>query len=940
MRWSRARGLALFAVAALTVCRTERVRPPETDVEDPSDGDDGARLAEHLAGMTGGGEGTDEPRKRPEGPEVSDRAGALEAVRAGNPEGAAAFLGEHVRTHADDEEARLALARALVQRGAYDEAGHALAGANGIAAGRARARLHALRGRPAEGEKELRALAKSSPAHLGVRGDLLALLVRTGRRESADAVRLREELYDAYDAGKATTADELLAVARATLARRSGGGYQDANMVLSEAEALEAATGSELLDEILLVHGRLFLEKYNAQDAADTFGMILKRDAWHADALVGLAQVSMDGLRLGAAHRLASEALQTNPAHPGAHALLARIALIEGRRSEARSRVEAQVLPIDPGHTEALAVLAGIAVVESDTKARDAARARALAIDPHNWRFFTALADDLNFLHLYPEVGEVLEQADAILPDDPYVQSARGLNLLHLGDEVRGREALERAWRGDRFNERTFHTRKLYTERIDAAPDRPAAYVDHVEGALSLRLPAEGSALVVDDFVAAVRRARRALDRDYALDPGRLRLEIYETPDDFSIRTVGVPSLGAVGVCFGRVVTTVGPYQGAHNFHQVVWHELAHVYAIAISKGRVPRWFTEGLSEWESELADPSWARESADLLIEARDAGRLRRLSELELAFLRAENGLMMEAAYSKAAYAVRYLGGTYGRPKMIELLAGFATGATIEELFPKVLGKDMPTIEREFEAWFDAELARRSSGWRPDRRGDDRRNALYHRAIEAAREGELENAARLLEELIAAGGDGHFPRLLLARVLLERDQPAAARRHVERAIAHNGEATEPLAMFVEIARRAGDPKAEKRHLADILAIDAMSFEPAARLIALALATDDEPRLRLGLERAIAIAPLDPVTLAGRAHDLRRDAKTRARALSFLDAAVARLEGGSATPTAVAITALAAEALGRAPLAAELAGRVRSDESLPRVLRDRLPAK
>ena len=41
---------------------------------------------------------------------------------------------------------------------------------------------------------------------------------------------------DAYDAGKATHAEELLAIARAALARGTSGAFHDANMVLGEAE--------------------------------------------------------------------------------------------------------------------------------------------------------------------------------------------------------------------------------------------------------------------------------------------------------------------------------------------------------------------------------------------------------------------------------------------------------------------------------------------------------------------------------------------------------------------------------------------------------------------------------------------------------------------------------------------------------------------------------
>ena len=55
--------------------------------------------------------------------------------------------------------------------------------------------------------------------------------------------------------------------------------------------------------------------------------------------------------------------------------------------------------------------------------------------------------------------------------------------------------------------------------------------------------------------------------------------------------------IGVQGVCFGKVVTALSPRGGPFNWEQIVWHELAHVFAVQRSRSRVPRWFTEGLSE-------------------------------------------------------------------------------------------------------------------------------------------------------------------------------------------------------------------------------------------------------------------------------------------------------------------------------------------------------
>ena len=54
----------------------------------------------------------------------------------------------------------------------------------------------------------------------------------------------------------------------------------------------------------------------------------------------------------------------------------------------------------------------------------------------------------------------------------------------------------------------------------------------------------------------------------------------------------------------------MGPGAEPFNWGNVLWHELGHVFAIQQSKNHVPRWFTEGLSEYETIARRPEWQRE------------------------------------------------------------------------------------------------------------------------------------------------------------------------------------------------------------------------------------------------------------------------------------------------------------------------------------------
>ncbi|MEX1362599.1 MAG: tetratricopeptide repeat protein [Nannocystaceae bacterium] len=926
--------LALSATGSCTKATAPPTVAPSADADAPPLGDTSGAYAGHPD--------VQEPtrRVRPEPQPVSDRDGALDAVVHGNPEGAIDFLTEHVAAEPADLDARLALARAQLAVGSLDDAAATLAAPAGSPDDpqvlRRRADIAWRSGDVQQARRLLEQGHRDHPDDLPLRGELLSLLVRQGEGGTAVAKALTDGLYDAYDAGTAKTAADLVAVAEAALAQGTTGAFKDANMVLQDAEGLApVAEGQWVADDVLLRRGAVFLEKYAQAEAAETFGLLLQRDPWHPDALVGLARVHMTGLRFAEAARHAEEALQVDPTRPDAHAVLGRIALIEGRRDEALRRGRDQALAVNPSHTGGLAVLAGLAIAQDRPDDYAKWRDRALAVDARGRDFFIDLGDILGFLHLYPEADAVLKEAAVLAPADPYVQSALGLNLLRLGHETEGREALARAWKKDRFNERTRNVLDLYEQTID--PN----YSDRVQGDLTIRLPKQDLELIEPGLLASVRRSRDELDAHYGMKAGALRLEFYADPQAFSVRTVGVPSLGALAVCFGPVITFVGPYSGAYNIDMVVRHELSHTYAIKLSGGRVPRWFTEGLSEWESELADPAYARESAELLSQARRAGKLRRLSELELAFIRAENGMMMEVAYATAAYAIRYLGRTYGREALIGVLEGYRRGTDTDALFREHLGKELSVVEAEFERWFFAQLDAKISGWEPsgktgEGKGDER-DALLRTAMEQAGTGKTDEAVGTLQTLLTKDGDGYVPRMMLARLLLDGPDPAAAAPHLEAARGHHAEAIEPLVLLANLARTRGRIDQEKQHLRAALRIDGDSLEPAARLVMLSLVTADAATLATALARVRAIAPLHPIALAAQAIEQSQLEGGKPLATTMLRRALRDLQPGRGPADTFVVAALAAQALGQTDDAKTMAKAALADEGLPAAARDRM---
>src|SRR5438552_16680493 len=120
-----------------------------------------------------------------------------------------------------------------------------------------------------------------------------------------------------------------------------------------------------------------------------------------------------------------------------------------------------------------------------------------------------------------------------------------------------------------------------------------------------------------------------------------IQVEMYDSREQFSIRTSGLPNIGIEGVCFGRVVASMSPKSEPFNWGNVVWHELGHVFAIQLSKSHVPRWFTEGLSEYETIARRPEWQRSLGNELYSAIIGTRLPAAVDMNRAFTHADSAV-----------------------------------------------------------------------------------------------------------------------------------------------------------------------------------------------------------------------------------------------------------------------------------------------------------
>src|SRR5207249_3823097 len=179
--------------------------------------------------------------------------------------------------------------------------------------------------------------------------------------------------------------------------------------------------------------------------------------------------------------------------------------------------------------------------------------------------------------------------------------------LLRTGDEPGARTVLEQSFKIDPFDVVTFNLLQMM--------DTLEKFVTVRDGDLILRMQKDEAPVLQDYAVALAHQALDTLAKRYEFTPrGPILVEIFPKHDDFAVRNLGLPGMiGALGACFGRVVTMDSPKArppGEFQWEATLWHELAHVVTLQMSNQRLPRWLSEGTSVYEEKRARPEWGRE------------------------------------------------------------------------------------------------------------------------------------------------------------------------------------------------------------------------------------------------------------------------------------------------------------------------------------------
>jgi len=739
-------------------------------------------------------------------------------------------------------------ARAL-NAGQFEEVERLLKSATDPASIALRARAQIAQGHYQEAQTLLTPAASAQPdGDAALELGLLELYL--GKR--ADGIRRLRVLTGRLSPRSARDFFRLAQAASALAAFQDAQAFKDANSYFRDANKLAPDD-----PDINAAWGELFLDKHNPADAMKSFQEALRVDDSHVGALIGAAEVNT-GMNPPAARAALERALKINANSVPALLLQAELALDDRERDRARESIK-KALAVNPNSLEARSLDAAIARLEDKTAEFDRLAQDVLKINPGYGEVYRVAGDHLARNYRFDEAVTLVRRALTLDADNTRAYSDLGTHLLRTGDEPGARVALERAFKGDAFDQTTFNQLDLL-DTIDK-------FVTITDGDIIMRLDPAEVGVMREYAMPLAKEALGTLQKLYDFKvTGPILIEMFPKHDQFAVRTIGLPGfIGALGACFGRVVTLDSPNArepGEFHWGETLWHEIAHVITLQMSKNRLPRWLSEGISVWEERRARPEWGREMDMSFAQAINEDKVLKLKVLNEGF---SDPRLISLSYYQASLVVDHIVDTYGEPKLRDLIRSYGEGLETEAAVKESLGVSLDQLQEGFDARLEKQYA-------------TLRKSLQTPKVES------KPTPDDLKKLAETNPESFAVQMQLAVALHQAKDPKSAIQALERAAKLAPTATgdnNPNKMIAAIAGEMKDEPRQIQALDALLKVDASDVESARQLAKLLDAVKDDRRSEEAYRRVIGIDPFDrdAQTAYGRLALKRKDNDAAVRA-------------------------------------------------------------
>ncbi len=575
------------------------------------------------------------------------------------------------------EDRNLAPMKDLLARGDYELCGRICEAAiqRGMKAPEWRLlRVRALmaQGQEEQARDEVQLAVKTFPGHL----ELLMLqhenALRLGRADIAQTCLAEVNAAAKAKPAKERSAADWVALGEAALALKA-----DAKKVIAQYFTV-AQQKDPKLESAYLSEGRLALDKEDAQRAAEVFRMGLKACGESADLRVGLARAYANSDREKQMENL-MRALEINPLQSEAHLLRAEALIGAEKFIEAEGAIQ-KVLDVRENCPEAWSLRAAVAFLSAaDASKVQSARERGLKRWAQNPVVDHGLGRVISRAYRFAEGAAYQRQALAF--DADYLPAKVQLchDLLRLGEEDEAWKLAAAIRESDGYN--------VQAHNIGLLEQEMKGYTTQTFDDFILKMPKRDWPIYGERALALLRDAKATLCAKYGLELKRpVIVEFFGAQQDFAIRTFGsLGGQGLLGVCFGTVITLNSPgglAHGRNNWESTLWHEFCHVVTLTLTKNRMPRWLSEGISVHEEGLKHPAWGMKMnaqfRQFILEDKDTPPI---SQLSSAFLNPKSPEHLMFAYYQSSLVVSYVLERFGADKLRAILTDLAAGKRIND-------------------------------------------------------------------------------------------------------------------------------------------------------------------------------------------------------------------------------------------------------------------
>lgn len=598
--------------------------------------------------------------------------------------------------------------------------------------------------------------------------------------------------------------------------------------------------------------GKLFLEKNNVADASREFAAALQLNPQAAEVYAELAHLAIERYDVDSAQQATERALELNPEllsawhakadlamanfdAPGTLEILTGAKQLNPRSEDTLARIAA-----------AYVVLDGLPEADADSRLNQLV-AEVNAQNPHAGRFYYLLATRLEERRQFAAAERYFSEALARMPQIVGPQAGLGMMFMRLGREAEAKQLLDVAFEIDPFNVRVKNT----LEVLDVLAGYETLETEH----FLIKFDPAKDKLLAGYVGRELERVFPDLCQQFGYTPPEKSLfEIFSRARNtaghgwFSARMVGLPSVGTVGACAGKMVALTSPndMETKYNWARVVKHEFVHVINLQQTNYNVPHWFTEALAvSNEGYPRSETWNR----LLLERVPAGKAFTLDNINLGFIRPESGADWQMAYCQAELYAEYLRDKYGPDAIARLLAAFANNQNTAVAIEKALG----VSQAEFDAGYQLRLEQIVADLKRTSTPPEMKLAQLERAVK-----EDPDNPQLLAQLAQA----EFTRAAYpeARTYARRALKLAPGEQLAAYVVarlHLLVGDTPLAVeTLEAALDAAQPQENLLALLAGLKLKAEDFDEAARLYQLAADREpDNPKWQKALARVYLLS-------------------------------------------------------------------------------------